>query len=62
MKYKLKEVRKRKGLTQKQLSEVSHVSKTTIINIETGVRHQPSIDTLNKLAGALGCQTKDIFA
>lgn len=45
----LKELREKKGFTQKQLAEALYLSKTTISQYENGT-HTPSIETFIKLA------------
>lgn len=45
----LKELREKKGFTQKQLSEALYLSKTAVSQYENGT-HTPSIETLIKLA------------
>ena len=53
----LKEARKRKALTQKELAERIGVTKTIITNYEAG-RQNLTIDTLQKVADALGAELK----
>ncbi|KRK46849.1 transcriptional regulator [Secundilactobacillus kimchicus JCM 15530] len=48
----LLEAREEAGLSQQKLADKSGVPKTTIVRIENG--HNTSIDTLTKLANALG--------
>lgn len=49
----IRTLRTRAGITQDQLAETLFVSRQTISNYETG-RSQPDVDTLVRLAGALG--------
>ena len=49
----LKMLRKRRGLTQKELSDISGVSCNSIINYENSRRTSPPISVLQKLAFAL---------
>lgn len=51
---RIKELRKEKGFTQKELSDRSNVSQGKICEYETG-KVLPRIDTALKLATALGC-------
>ena len=46
----LKELRKSKGLTQKELAELSGFSNAEISKIESGVRKKPSPDLLKAIA------------
>ncbi|MDB5540123.1 MAG: transcriptional regulator, family [Devosia sp.] len=48
-----------RGLTQLALSEASGVNRVQIANIESGSK-QGSVDTLKKLAGALGVSLDDL--
>jgi transcriptional regulator with XRE-family HTH domain len=50
-----------KGLTQEDLTEASGVSQQYISELERGARN-PTIDTLAKIALALGVTTTDLFA
>ena len=56
----LKELRRQKGWSQKDLSEYSGVGQDTISGIESG-RHEPRPSTLRKLAGALEVEVADFF-
>ncbi len=49
------EARKKKNLTQLQLSELSGVNRTNIAKIETG-RYNVSIDILSRICDALSCE------
>ncbi len=48
-------IRKGKGLTQEQLSQLTGLDRANIAKIENG-RYNVSIDILNKICGALGCK------
>jgi transcriptional regulator with XRE-family HTH domain len=56
----LKEYRRQKGLSQKDLADASGVGQDTISGIESG-RHEPRPSTLRKLAEALDVQVADFF-
>ena len=56
---KLKEMRKNKGLTQKELAGKIGVSESYICQIEGG--KMVSIKKLDVLAKALGCEAKDLL-
>lgn len=60
---KLKTVRKKKGLSQIQLSENSGVSIRMIQHYEQGFRdiNKAQASTIYKLARALGCSMEDII-
>lgn len=55
----LKERRERKGLSRLELSVRSGVSTEGIRHIELGMG-SARVDTLQKLAKALGCKTKEL--
>lgn len=50
---KIKENRKRKGLTQVELAEKANLSRSYVADIERD-RYNPSVDTLQTIASALG--------
>ncbi|WP_280296687.1 helix-turn-helix domain-containing protein [Nocardia abscessus] len=52
---RLQTVRKRRGLTQRELAESSRVSLSLIRKIEQGERDDIRMDTLRRFAVALGC-------
>jgi transcriptional regulator with XRE-family HTH domain len=49
----LKRLREARGLTQQALADKAKVTDAYIAQLETGVRTNPTIDTLKKLAKAL---------
>lgn len=55
----LAEVRKAQGLTQETLSRKSGVARVTIARLETR-KSSPTLQTLEKLARALGVTVADI--
>lgn len=56
---RLRELRLRAGLTMRRLSELSKVSKDTILRIEQG--RLARLDTIEALAAALGVTEKDLM-
>ncbi|MFQ6066645.1 MAG: helix-turn-helix domain-containing protein [bacterium] len=50
----LKKLRKQKGLSRDRLSKLADVSYNSVIKLESGGITNPTIDTLQKLAKALG--------
>ncbi len=50
-------VRKEKGLTQKQLSELTGISQSDISRIENGTRN-PSLEMIKRLATGMGMRLK----
>jgi len=50
----LKKLREQKGLSQDRLAKLADVANNTIIKIEQGENINPTLDTLKKIAKALG--------
>jgi transcriptional regulator with XRE-family HTH domain len=50
----IKKLRKAKDLSQDKLSRLADVSHATIIKIESGGIQSPTINTVQKIANALG--------
>ncbi len=50
----LKRLRKRKGLSQVQLAEAAGVNRVHLARLESGAMTNPSLDTMERLATALG--------
>ena len=57
----IKQIRQHKGLTTRQLSELSGISKSQISRIENN-QQMPTIDTLCRLAEALQAPIDSTFA
>ena len=57
---KVRELRRKKGVSQEQLSFESHIDLTSVSEIETGIRN-PTLRTIHKIALALKVNTKDLF-
>lgn len=57
---RLKELREKRGLTQEQLADLSGVNQSAISFIENGTTASPKLDTLQKLARALGVSLEEL--
>ena len=57
---RIKELRKRAGLTQEKLAELINIETTSLSGIESG-RHFPSLPTLEKIATNLNVKLKTLF-
>ena len=57
---KIKTLRKEKGLTQAELSKISHVPRICIARYEAGA-HQPGMGNARKLATALGVPVDELI-
>lgn len=58
---KLLQARKKAGLSQEELAYLGGVDRTAISPLELG-RHTPRLDTVIKLAGALGISPCELIA
>jgi len=50
----IKKLRQEMGISQDRLSKLADLSLNTIVNIEAGNNPNPTIETLQKIANALG--------
>jgi len=57
---RIAELRKEKGLTQEQLAVKINMDRTFVGYLEKGDRN-PSVETANKIARALGVKISEIF-
>ena len=58
----LKELKKAKGMTAKQIAELSHLPERTVNRIFSGDTDNPYVDTLHRIVTALDGNLNDIFA
>lgn len=56
----IKKLRKKKNLTQAELSTMSGIGRVTISRLESGVLRESSASTLLSIAQALDCSVDDI--
>jgi len=57
----LRKLRKAKGLSQEKLARLADVANNTIVKIEAGKNKNPTLDTLQKIAKALGISINDLI-
>jgi len=57
----IKKLRQEKGISQDRLSKLADLSLNTIVTIEAGNNPNPTIETLEKIAKALGVSVADLF-
>ena len=57
----IKKYRQKLGISQDRLSKMADVTYNTIIKIESGGSQNPTIDTLLKIAKALGVSVDDLI-
>jgi len=58
---RLKHARQKAGLTQAKLAALTGIQRPNIARIESG-RHRPSLDTIDRIAQALGMSVADLVA
>ena len=58
--FRIKELRKQKGLSQERLANNAEIDRTYLPSIEKGERNV-SIEVVEKLAIALGVKIKELF-
>ena len=57
----IRRFRQEKGISQDRVSKLADLSLNTIVNIESGGNLNPTIETLNKIANALGVKVDDLI-
>lgn len=57
----IKKIRNKRGISQDRLSKLADVAYNTIIKIESGSIQNPTIETLAKIAKALGVGVDDLI-
>lgn len=58
---RVEELRKARGLSKRKLSKLSGLGRSTITEIETGYRGNPTCITLIKLSKALNCAIDELI-
>jgi transcriptional regulator with XRE-family HTH domain len=56
----VRQIRKGRGWSQERTAAEAGIDRVTLVHIETG-RSSPTVETLQKLAGALGVEVADFF-
>jgi len=57
----IRQQRKKLGFSQDKLSKLAGVAYNTIVKIESGENPNPTIDTLERIAKALGVSIEKLF-
>lgn len=57
----MKRLRKEQNLSQDRLSKLADLSLNTVVTVESGTNENPTIDTLTKIANALGVGVDDLI-
>ena len=58
----LKELKKKTGMSSKQIAEMTNLPERTVIRIFSGDTDNPYVDTLRRIVSVLGGSLDDIFA
>jgi len=59
--FRLKELREERGLTQAALAEMVGVRQATISDVENGTTRRETLDLIDKLCNALGVEPGDLL-
>lgn len=57
----LKKIRAEKGYSLEKVARLADLSLSTVVKIEDGTNQNPTIDTLSKIATALGVNVDDLI-
>jgi len=57
----IKKLREVKGLSQEKLARLADVANNTLIKMESGENQNPTLDTLKKVAKALGVSIEELI-
>jgi transcriptional regulator with XRE-family HTH domain len=57
----LKKLRRKKGYSLEKVARLADLSLNTVVKVENGVNKNPTIETLTKLAKALGVGVDDLI-
>lgn len=57
----IKRLREAKGLSQEKLARLADVANNTLIKMESGENKNPTLETLKKVAKALGVSVDDLI-
>ena len=58
---RIRELRKKKGLSQEKLARLANVSFITVVKIESGESKHPTIQTMAGIAKALGISLDELI-
>jgi len=57
----LKKIRQKQGISKDRLSKLADLSLNTVVNVESGVNPNPTIETLTRIADALEVGVDDLI-
>lgn len=58
----LKELKKKTGMSSKQIAELTNLPERTVVRIFSGDTDNPYVDTLRRIVAVLGGSLDDVFA
>lgn len=58
----MKRLRAVQGISQDRLSKLADLSLNTVVTVESGANENPTIDTLKKIAKALGVGVDELIS
>lgn len=58
----MKRLRAEQGISQDRLSKLADLSLNTVVTVESGANENPTIDTLKKIAKALGVGVDELIS
>lgn len=61
MRYKIREMREKRHLSQEELAQMSGVSRGIVVRLESDTEYETQVSTLEKIANALGVSIKSLF-
>jgi len=61
MRYKIREMREKRHLSQEELAQISGVSRGIVVRLESDTEYETQVSTLEKIANALGVSIKSLF-
>lgn len=59
--FRIKEIREKKHITQKELSKKTGISRNYITELENNMKPNPSFETIYKIAQGLEVEIKEVF-
>jgi len=57
----IRKLRQKKGISRDRLSKDADLALNTVVKMETGENPNPTVETLEKIAKALGVSVADLF-
>lgn len=58
---RMRDIRKKQGMMLKELAQKTGITIGYLCHLEKGTRKNPSVETMSKIANALGKDVKEVF-